>query len=115
MSGEKRKRPVRSRFPKTSLKAANLVQVGTHVGILRDAIDDDVEYLLYHFRSVKYISSFSPLNTWHLYSSVIYSNLPTLSMFSIIYGMSYTLVLFILLALREITVKAIWTRFTRAY
>ncbi|CAO3610464.1 unnamed protein product [Mucor hiemalis] len=51
MSGEKRKRPVRSRFPKTSLKAANLVQVGTHVGILRDAIDDNVEYLLYHFKS----------------------------------------------------------------
>lgn len=53
-SGDKGKRPVRCRYPKTTLKAANLVHVGTHVGILRDAIDDDVEYLLYNFRSVKY-------------------------------------------------------------
>jgi hypothetical protein len=45
-------KPIRSRFPKTSLKAANLVHVGKSVGILRDAIDDDVEFILYHFRSV---------------------------------------------------------------
>ena len=42
----------RSRFPSTSLKAANLVRVSKTVGIGRQAIDDDVEYLLYHFISV---------------------------------------------------------------
>lgn len=46
-------RAIRCRFPKTSLKAANLVPVAKTVGILKDAIDDDVEYLLVHFRSVK--------------------------------------------------------------
>ena len=42
----------RSRFPKTSLKVAKLIHVDKTVGILRDAIEDDVEYLLHHFRSV---------------------------------------------------------------
>lgn len=42
----------RNRFPSTSLKAANLVRVSKTVGIARQAIDDDVEYLLYHFISV---------------------------------------------------------------
>lgn len=45
-------RAIKCRFPNTTLKAANLVPVSKNVGILRDAIDDDVEYLLYQFRSV---------------------------------------------------------------
>lgn len=47
---------IRSRYPKTSLKAVNLVLIEKQVGILKDAIEDDVEYLLVHFRSVKYIN-----------------------------------------------------------
>ncbi|KAI9269667.1 small nuclear RNA activating complex, subunit SNAP43-domain-containing protein [Helicostylum pulchrum] len=43
--------PGRCRFPKTSLKAVNLVSVEKTAGILKDAIDDDVEYLLVQFRS----------------------------------------------------------------
>ncbi|KAG2230538.1 small nuclear RNA activating complex, subunit SNAP43-domain-containing protein [Thamnidium elegans] len=45
---------VRCRFPKTSLKAVNLVSVEKAAGILKDAIDDDVEYLLVQFRSKPY-------------------------------------------------------------
>lgn len=43
---------IRCRFPKTSIKAANLLPVAKNLGLLKDAIDDDVEYLLVHFRSV---------------------------------------------------------------
>ncbi|GAA5807584.1 hypothetical protein MFLAVUS_000949 [Mucor flavus] len=43
--------PIRCRFPKTSLKAANLVAIEKGAGILKNAIDDDVEYLLVQFRS----------------------------------------------------------------
>jgi hypothetical protein len=50
-------RAIRCRFPKTNLKAANLVPVSKAVGILRDAVDDDVEYLLYQFRSVRSIKN----------------------------------------------------------
>ncbi|KAI8979523.1 small nuclear RNA activating complex, subunit SNAP43-domain-containing protein [Mycotypha africana] len=38
-------------FPSTSNTVANLVRVAKNVGIDRQAIEDDVEYLLYHFIS----------------------------------------------------------------
>ncbi|CEP17778.1 hypothetical protein [Parasitella parasitica] len=42
----------RKRFPDTALGVANLVRVAKTVGISRQAIDEDVEYLLYSFKSV---------------------------------------------------------------
>lgn len=44
----------KNRFPSTTLKASSLVRVAKTVGIDRHAIEHDVEFLLYHFISVKY-------------------------------------------------------------
>ncbi|KAK4519188.1 H/ACA snoRNP pseudouridylase subunit [Mucor velutinosus] len=51
-------KPSKSRFPSTPLEASSLVRVSKTVGISRRAIEDDVEYLLYHFIS-------HPTQTFH--------------------------------------------------
>ncbi|EPB85743.1 hypothetical protein HMPREF1544_07494 [Mucor circinelloides 1006PhL] len=48
----------KSRFPNTPLEASSLVRVSKTVGLSRRAIEDDVEYLLYHFIS-------HPTRTFH--------------------------------------------------
>lgn len=49
----KRKNKSRKAYPNNVLQVSNLVLVGKSVGIERNAIEDDVEYLLYQFVSVR--------------------------------------------------------------